>query len=83
MKKTLFTIAFLMTMVLSASAQSDAFFKWTNADNDSYRNIEENNTQFALPNSHGYEYDSAAPLGTGLLILTALGAGYVIKRRKK
>ena len=82
MKKTLFTIAILMTMALSASAQSDAFFKWNNADNETYRDID-NGISFALPTAHGYEYDSEAPLGSGLLILTALGAGYAIKRRKK
>ena len=82
MKKTLFTIAVLMTMAFGANAQSDAFFKWNNADNETYRDID-NGISFALPTAHGYEYDSEAPLGTGLLILTALGAGYAIKRRKK
>ena len=82
MKKTLFTIAILMKIALSASAQSDAFFKWNNADNEMYRDID-NGIGFALPTAHGYKYDSEAPLGTGLLIFTALGAGYVIKRRKK
>ena len=70
-----------MTMALSASAQSDAFFKWNNADNETYRDID-NGIGFALPTAHGYEYDSAAPLGSGLLILAAFGAGYAIKRRK-
>ncbi|MBR6438472.1 MAG: hypothetical protein IKS65_04740 [Bacteroidales bacterium] len=82
MKKTLFTIAVLMTMAFGANAQSDAFFKWNNADNETYRDID-NGISFALPTAHGYEYDSEAPLGTGLLILTALGAGYAIKRRKE
>ena len=82
MKRIILTLAILMTMALSASAQSDAFFKWNNADNETYRDID-NGISFALPTAHGYEYDSEAPLGTGLLILTALGAGYAIKRRKK
>ena len=82
MKKTLFTIAILMTIALSANAQCDAFFSWNDASNETYRDID-NGIGFALPTAHGYEYDSEAPLGTGLLILTALGAGYAIKRRKK
>ena len=81
MKKTLFTIAILMTMALSATAQCDAFFSWNDASNETYRTGESIN--FALPQSHGADYDSEAPLGSGLLILTALGAGYAIKRRKK
>lgn len=82
MKKILFTIAILMTMAFGANAQSDTFFKWNNADNETYRDID-NGISFALPTAHGYEYDSEAPLGSGLLILTALGAGYAIKRRKE
>ena len=69
-------------MAFGANAQSNAFFKWNNADNETYRDID-NGISFALPAAHGYEYDNEAPLGTGLLILTALGAGYAIKRRKE
>lgn len=82
MKKILFTIAILMTMAFGTNAQSDAFFKWNNADNETYRDIDKD-IGFALPTAHGCEYDSEAPVGSGLLILTALGAGYAIKRRKK
>ena len=81
MKKILFTIAILMTIALSATAQRDAFFKWNDASNETYRTGESIN--FTLPQAHGADYDSEAPLGSGLLILTALSAGYAIKRRKK
>ena len=81
MKNILLAIVLTITLGLTASAQSDAFFKWNNADNETYRDID-NGIGFALPTAHGYEYDSTAPLGSGLLILTALGAGYAIKRRK-
>ena len=36
-----------------------------------------------LPGTHGYEDDVTAPLGSGLLVLTALGAGYAVARRKR
>ena len=37
----------------------------------------------ALPNSHGLTSDSGAPLGSGLLVLTALGAAYLVGKRRK
>lgn len=67
-------------MAFGANAQSDAFFKWNNADNDLYR--ANDNLGFALPTAHGSVYDSEAPLGSGLLILTALGAGYAVMRKR-
>ena len=79
MKKILFAIAFVMMMVI-ANAQSDGFFK---SDNGGYSNREnEGGGIMALPN-HGADTDQTAPLGSGMLILTAMGAGYAIARRKK
>ena len=80
MKKILFAIAIIMTMGFAANAQSDTFFKWTDGDNEIYR---DDNYIFTLPNAHGYETDEQAPLGSGLLIMTALGAGYVAVRKKR
>ena len=80
MKKLLLTIALVLTIGFGANAQRDAFFSWNDASNETYRTGESIN--FALPQSHGADYDSEAPLGTGLLILTALGAGYIASKRK-
>lgn len=84
MKKILFVIALVITMGFGAKAQigfglTDAFFNdW--AQSDLMRDI----TLISLPESHGLEYDqSAAPLGSGLFILGALGAGYAVARRKR
>ena len=81
MKKILFTIALIITMGVTANAQSDGFFR--SYDNNDNTNRTEGN-HFVLPNAHdtNSDYDSA-PLSSGLLILTALGAGYAIKRRNK
>ena len=81
MKKILLAIALIITMGVTANAQSDGFFR--SYDNNDNTNRTEGNT-FVLPNAHdtNSDYDSA-PLGSGLLILTALGAGYAIKRRNK
>ena len=78
MKKILFAIAFVMMMVI-ANAQSDGFFK---SDNGGYSNREGSESIMALPD-HGQTGDQTAPLGSGMLILTAMGAGYAMTRRKK
>ena len=85
MKKILLTIAVIMTISLSTNAQSDGFFRTNNFDYFDYRNDIEigNEIGFALPAGHGYNYDTNAPLGSGLFILTALGVGYAVNRKKK
>ena len=80
MKRIILTLAFLMAMAFCASAQTDLFFKWNDADNDLYR--ANDNLGFSLPTAHGSVYDSEAPLVSGLLILTALGAGYAVMRKR-
>lgn len=84
MKKILLTIAVIMTISLSTNAQSDGFFSTNNFDYFDYRNGIEigNEIGFALPAGHGYDYDTNAPIGGGLIILTALGAGYAIHSRR-
>ena len=82
MKKILFVIALVITMGFGAKAQfgmTDAFFNdW--AQSDLMRDI----TLISLPDQHGLEGDvSGAPLGSGLFILGALGAGYAVARRRK
>ena len=82
MKKILLAIALVIMMGFGAKAQlglTDAFFNdW--AQSDLMRDV----TLISLPGSHGLEVNqSAAPLGSGLLVLTALGAGYAVARRKR
>ena len=82
MKKILFAIAFVMVMVLGASAQSDGWFK---ASGDDYSQRAGTGQDIALPGSHGLTDDQtgAVPVGSGILVLTAMGAGYAIARRKR
>jgi len=84
MKKILFTIALIMTLGFGAKAQigigmTDAFFNdW--AQSDLMRDM----ALLSLPDEHGLSGDiPGAPLGSGLLVLTALGAGYAVKYRRK
>ena len=85
MKKILFAIAIVLTMALSANAQrSDGFFgNWDYGMNDRDHTI--SGISPALPGGAPGDYDGnqSAPLGTGILILTALGAGYAVARKKR
>ena len=87
MKKILFAIAIVLTLGLTANAQrSDGFFnEW---GNDSYNDRAGviANPGIGLPsdvNMGVNDQNPSAPLGTGLLILTALGAGYAVARKMK
>ena len=83
MKKILFAITLTITLGLTATAQySDGFFNdW---DNGLDRTGIGNEIGFVLPTNHGYGVDTpSAPIGSGLLVLTALGAGYAVTRRRK
>ena len=82
MKKFLFSIALTITLGLTASAQfnNDGFFNnWDDSDRFS-----EGGFSFVLPASHGFGEDTpSAPIGSGFLILTALGAGYALKKKRE
>lgn len=64
---------------LTTNAQSDGFFRY----NEDLYNDRDANINIWTANN-GFQHDDfGAPLGTGLLILTAAGAGYAISRRKR
>ena len=78
MKKILFAIAIVMILGLTASAQGrDSFFG--NYDN-AYSN-REGEPSVVFPD-HNTTEDPDAPLGSGLLVLTVLGAGYAVARKR-
>lgn len=85
-------MAFGMLLPNAAFAQSDGFFR--DGGDYSYRDAgggaySLNNQQFGSDTNGGYNLNNQtfgqdpAPLGTGLLILTVAGAGYVALKRKK
>ena len=82
MKKILLTIALTITLGFTASAQfninTDAFFN----DWELSERLMDGGFSFVLPASHGFGADTPAPLGSGLLVLTALGAGYALKKKR-
>ena len=82
MKNILFAIALTITLGLTANAQSytDSFVDWTDSD------VNRTDIEWAiiLPTTHFTNTDqNGAPLGSGLLVLTALGAGYVVNKRHR
>ena len=82
MKKILLALALTITLSLTASAQSynDSFVDWT--DSDAGRTSVD--WAIVFPTSHFTNTDqNGAPLGSGLLVLTALGAGYAVSTRRK
>lgn len=79
MKKILFAIALVMTVSFGANAQSDGFFG--NWSDNSERTYNTGSLPSAPDSPLGTESSEAAPVGSGLLIMAALGAGYVIKKK--
>ena len=78
MKKIIFAIAIVLTITLSANAQSDWFVN--EFDNDT-RNLDNVLPILVAGNVGAWKTDQTGlPLGSGLLILTALGAGYAIRK---
>ena len=87
MKKILFAIVIVLTIGLTANAQGrDGFFNNLNEDDYNNRIGSGNLTPvIVLPGDDIFgtnENGNGAPLGSGLLVLTALGAGYAIVRKK-
>ena len=84
MKKILFAVALTITLSLTASAQfninTDSFFNdWEQSDR-----LDVGGFNFVLPSTHGFGVDTpSAPLGSGLLILGALGVGYAVAKRRR
>ncbi len=80
MKKILLSIAIVLMIGLSASAQrgngNDGFFLgWEDVNNGI-----ELSRDPGFPGGHGGG-DEPAPLGSGIAVLTALGVGYALKKR--
>ena len=82
MKKIIFTIAIVFMMVLSANAQTDGFF--TDGGGDAGYRSGGGGALPGLPQGSIGEHnnDQPAPVGSGLLVLTVLGAGYAAYKKR-
>ncbi len=87
MKKVILSIALVLALGLGASAQRDGYFNdWNDVSNglENYNDFENGLIGTVLPGLPGhYGGDQPAPLGSGLLILTALGAGYAVAKKRR
>ena len=86
MKKILLAVAIVLSMSLCSYAQynSDNFFMdWSDVSNgiDNNDNFGNGLRDPGFPGHGGG--NTPAPLGSGLIILGALGAGYAVARRKR
>lgn len=86
MKKVLVTLAIVLGMGLAADAQYN-----TSGNDNFFSTLDEVGNGLdkpggvelpGIPGGHGNGGDSPVPLGTGLFILTALGAGYAMKKKR-
>lgn len=90
-KNIVITLAILFLSLTSAFAQFDYKHAGTETATDGffssgYREYREDTDWGAmpmLPGSHGYNYDYAAPLGSGLLLLAGMGLAYGIRKKNK
>ena len=82
MKKTLLTIAIVLGLGLTTFADPNGGGMFQRGASEEQTN---NRTLFnspALP-AHGQTGNQNAPLGTGIAVLTALGAAYLVGKRRR
>ena len=85
MRKTLLTIVIMLALASTAKAQgfyNDNFFINDYITNSNLDKPDDPSNPI-VPGGHNYTNDISAPLGSGLLILTALGSGYAFSRKKR
>ncbi len=88
MKKLIMTTAIILGLSLTTFAQSGSMFHRENSgDNGSAIYESKGNDMFrsgfpGMPN-HGETGNQDAPLGSGIALLTALGAAYLVGKRRK
>ncbi len=81
MKKLALTIAIVLGLCITSFAQGGLFQRGNTPENNN-----EMNRGFiapGMPNSHGLEGNQDAPLGTGIALLTAFGAAYLVGKKRK
>lgn len=84
MKKLLITLSLVTVIAFNAKAQfetgmSDGFFS---SNYSEQRNEGTENMNFPLLPTHNKSEDQEAPVGSGLLILTSLGAFYALRKKE-
>ena len=86
MKKLIMTIAIVLGLSMTTFADGGGLFQRGTADKETTNGVYSNRDGGGMPGipGHGGSDNADAPLGTGIALLTTLGAAYLIgKRRKK
>ena len=79
MKKLALTIAIVLGLSVASFAQGGLFQRGAEPESNTNREGTP-----SLPGQHGLEGDQpATPLGTGIAIMTALGAAYLVGKKRK
>ena len=81
MKKIALTLAIVLGMTMTTFADGGGLFQ-RGADSPEASNRTEGALTPGLP-SHGEMGNQDAPLGAGIMVLTALGAGYLIGKKRR
>jgi hypothetical protein len=88
MKKQIMTIAIVLGLSMTSFAQGGLFHRGANADGtpaevsltgDGTKGSRNNTPMLPIHEQNG---NQPAPLGSGIALLTALGAGYVLIKRR-
>ena len=80
MKKLALTIGIVLMMGIGASAQNSLLGK--ESYDEDFMDRADATTPLTLP-GFGSTDDEEAPLGTGIAIMTALGAAYLVGKKRK
>lgn len=89
MKKQIMTIAIVLGLSMTSFAQGGLFHRGANADGtpsevsltgDGSKGSGVNTPMLPIHEQNGSQ---PAPLGSGIVLLTALGAGYAVAKRRK
>jgi len=90
MKKLTMTIAIVLGLSMMSFAQGGLFHRGANADGspaevsitgDGTKGPDDGTPMLPIHNQNGS--DQSAPLGSGIVLLTALGAGYLMSKKRR
>ena len=84
MKKTVLTIAIVLGLGLTSFADPNGggLFQ-RGADDEAFQGANWRSTSMPVLPTHGQSSNQNAPLGTGIVVLTALGAAYLVSKKRK
>jgi len=91
MKKTIITLSILLGMTMTSFADGGLFNRGNNGKNGKasgyslYFNTKGGGDEMETPMlpPHGQDDNEPAPLGSGIAMLTLLGAGYVVAKKRR